>query len=269
MNEHEIVNWPEFHDAVHDLSLDRHRVFGIYSTWLFRGQASAEWALSTTLERWEATNTSLDRHYERIYTIRPEIESRTGERWDILTPQEFRKRLNRGDIDMRVPRDREIYEYMVFLRHHGFPSPLLDWSRSPYVAAYFAFANANEDDDVAIFAYREFAGGSKMAWEKEARIDNLGPNVRSPARHFAQQSEYTVCFGKDDKSFVYRPHAEAFASSQGRADQLHKFVFPGRLRAEVLRYLLLHNITAFSLFGSEDSLMESLAIRTFVLQGNT
>jgi len=28
---------------------------------------------------------------------------------------------------------------MTRLRHHGFPSPLLDWPQSPYIAAFFAF----------------------------------------------------------------------------------------------------------------------------------
>jgi hypothetical protein len=31
------------------------------------------------------------------------------------------------------------YDFMTRLRHHGFPSPLLDWPQSPYTAAFFAF----------------------------------------------------------------------------------------------------------------------------------
>jgi hypothetical protein len=37
------------------------------------------------------------------------------------------------------------YKYFVCLRHYGFPSPLLDWSRSPYFAALFAFSGATQN----------------------------------------------------------------------------------------------------------------------------
>jgi hypothetical protein len=47
---------------------------------------------------------------------------------------------------------------------------------------------------------------------------------------------------------------------------LTKFSFPWSERTKVLRSLDEHNLNAFSLFGSEESLIETMALRTLTLE---
>ena len=97
---------------------------------LFRGLADPSWGLQTTLERYSAKEYTVRHYFETIRSVRPEVQSFIGNRWNF--DPEF----------VQFPdghRTIEEYEFMIYLRHHGFPSPLLDWTRSPYVAAFFAF----------------------------------------------------------------------------------------------------------------------------------
>jgi hypothetical protein len=46
-----------------------------------------------------------------------------------------------------------VWEWMALAQHHGLPTRLLDWTRNPLVAAYFAVEEKHDDDSV-IYAYR-------------------------------------------------------------------------------------------------------------------
>ena len=234
---------------------------------LFRGQSNSEWDLETTLERDFGKNIGLEYYYKRVCVAKPQIETYTGERWTIPDFNQYQEWIKkcRGD-NINFAFDFMGYEFMAYLRHHGFPSPLLDWSRSPFVAAFFAFRHAKKGK-VSIYAYSEYPKGFKSGQSGKALIRVLGPYIKTHKRHFQQQSWYTVCamiqppILSEDSYFAH--HESVFAETNDDQDALWKFNFPASEREKVLKHLNRYNLNAFSLFGSEESLCETVAYNAF------
>ena len=153
------------------------------------------------------------------------------------------------------------YGYLAYLRHHGFPSPLLDWTESPYIAAFFAFREP-QHEFVTIYILAERLHAFKSRSSDEGGIYSLGPSVQSHNRHFLQKSRYTICV-KFELSWFFTPHDTVFDVDRSQQDVLWKINIPATERTKVLAGLDAYNLNAFSLFGSEESLMETLALRNF------
>jgi len=266
MEERNVTCWEEFIKGLEEIRRERASSADYVqdSPLLFRGQGSSCWQLSTTLERKRERMLYKD-YYRIIGKIKPQIETLVGGDWSIPSYPEVERLVKAYEEFNNIlwAGDRPAYAYMAYLRHHGFPSPLLDWSRSPYVAAYFAFADACKDSDgkVSIFVLCE--RNFKLSGNQMDVVYIFGPYVKAPRRHVLQQSQYTVCLSFRDE-WRFESYDSVFEQGHRQQAFCWKFTIPVTERPKVLALLDEHNLNAFSLFGSEESLMETLAIREFV-----
>jgi hypothetical protein len=124
----------EREDGVLTIHLARWRWFSNYistildfSEYIYRGQASDKWLLEPTLDR-------VLRH--RNLHRNPYIRNQHLQVFQLAT------RGRRGPNPAVIEKENE---WWALGQHHGLATPLLDWTISPYVAAYFAFCSHPND----------------------------------------------------------------------------------------------------------------------------
>lgn len=111
--------------------------------WIFRGHASSEWELESTLVRMvkEAWQDSNGAPRWNKATILKRIEGQLA--WD------FASKAKLHGLDISFEKQVELLSAM---RHFGVPTRLLDWTYSPFVALYFAFEEELKSDTAAVWA---------------------------------------------------------------------------------------------------------------------
>lgn len=109
---------------------------GIGGECVYRGHAKSEWKLASKWERW----------LETIRGPQPISTQFTAQSWDGL-PKSYLERFKQWAIGTPGFKSSVLTDddqWWALARHYGLVTPLLDWTRSPYVAAFFAFAEALE-----------------------------------------------------------------------------------------------------------------------------
>ena len=262
--EMDLTAWSEFPTAIDGLKSK----YGSHSKRpghvLYRGVTDADYPLETTLERRSSKLWTVPSYAQLSLRCAPQITSFSGGGWDLPARQNLDQLLRNQEGRFLVNIPDSIYSLWIYLRHHGFPSPLLDWTMSPYVAAFFAFANHRGADvgSVAVYAYIEMPEGGKAGADSMSHITVLGPYVKTDKRHFLQQACYTICTKYADGAHSFIPHSSNFNRSPSRVipqDSLFKITIPVTERMTALCALQEMNINRFSLFQTEEALVETLA----------
>jgi hypothetical protein len=255
-----LSSWLDFEKIIQDDLLDQTQEMRT-GPYLYRGHSDAQWHLETTLERYAVPNLHAEAYYNLINSILPEIETFAGRKWTLPLSDAFIKAVSERPVAPRNP----AYEYMAYLRHFGFPSPFLDWTFSPYIAAFFAFRDvASNAESVAIWRYLWASEMATFGVSDHATIFPIPVASRDNPRHYLQQSIYTLCLSQADEQVYFASHEDPRQTAEDTGEWIVKYILPATERVVALNALGAYNITAYSLFGSEESLLEALFVRKYL-----
>src|SRR5262245_40101492 len=212
---------------------------------IFRGQCSASHTLVTSFHRTGRRNL-LRYSQEDVFHLRRAIEPLVGKSYDTGNPADFGALLNLG-------------------QHHGFPTPLLDFTESPFVAAYFCFSQMRNQESEHEAAVRVFIF-DLATWRYGAfqTIADISPTFaplrlggRDNPRVLPQQSVHMFSNMVDVESFI-----ELVENLDGRR-HLWRIDIPTTERATAMRHLQVMGVTAASMFPGVEGACRALAERRF------
>lgn len=231
-----------------------------YDRWAFRGQADANWPLHSTLAR--RFNTA---------SIHPQAWVEQEDR--ILR---IFKRKAHLFLD-HMPDDKDSFRWLALMQHHGAPTRLLDFTWSPYVAAFFALEGAI--NDAAIWAINPPALSKPLmltinGQRQKVLPESLGPWVEGNYEKYFLRNEHSfVNYGEPRvmnqrliaqsgtfiiPSTLAAPVEDILNNYPNPKEVLVKFMITKELREDVMLKLYSMNITYYTLFPGLDGLARSM-----------
>ena len=231
-----LTSWDDFHKVV--------KIFKRKPAYIWRGQRCyyKEWTLKS----------SFDRKF-------PNVSKRQRKVAEIL--KKFRQRLR--DLPHSVTNSFSEDEIWAIGQHYGLPTPLLDWTECPYIAAYFAFFKEdrrNQTENRVVYALnravkrpilKRKVSKSKKVLSTQRFIEFLDldrtHDETQNKRLKHQRGKFTKALNGDDIKANIERLVRKRSCYQGTI-LLAEILIPDKLRDECMKFLEYKNITHGILF---------------------
>jgi len=264
MTKYDLKSWEEFIPIINEITKQYPEIRILY-----RGGNTDkdDTHLKTSLERFGDKSWTLKEYAKLIWRCAPQVEAYNSRQLNLPSWIEIEKELEDNFSDCLLTIPSSFYRYSIYLRQHGFPSPLLDWTTSPYIAAYFAFAEnkGKEIERNTIFVYIERPYNIKTTCNGTG-ITTLGPEINTHKRHFIQKAWYTVAVTPKKQDWEFISHNTCFGEyfegeEEAQQDVLIRITLPISERIKILSHLDQYNLNQFTLFQTEEALLKTIAFK--------
>lgn len=216
-----------------------------FDTYIFRGHAKENWKLEPTIDR--------------LLSDKSRFKPNAKRRKEHLEKFKYATRGRRGSTPKA---DMSENDWWALGQHHGLLTPLLDWSESPFVAAYFAYLPEDEvehDGYIVVWALSRSASERKNSFisinKKNNKTNNLDciefirPLTDENQRLISQRGLFTRA---PDHLTVEDWIHNNFSENKSNGACLLKILIPGHDRIKAMKSLNRMNVNHLSLFPDLD-----------------
>lgn len=148
MNIYNVDSWNRF-----EILADKWTKDGPNGPHLFRGQSNEDWELTPSLTRLFNDNG---------------FTTQTAQNAERLILEEFQNRYGSEDDKCRTLKKSDLLFWWEVMQHYNTPTRLLDWSKSPYAALYFAISGCCKENG-ALFVM----DAGHLQWYQSIRDNDL------------------------------------------------------------------------------------------------
>lgn len=231
-------SWEEYKQIIFYFFKQKHHIY-------FRGQRDSTWPLKTTFLRYSEINGITLAFYDEVIIpqlINP-VGDKYGKKFDAKNPQEYAS-------------------FLSLLQHYSFPTPLLDWTLCPYIAAYFAFKNPAEYVKVFVFDAESWhqprhALPVRQVQSPYVHVTAVEPYNAGNPRVIAQKGKFTLTNAPNLEEYIRDHPANIFI--QESESFIQSITMPRTEKIKAMRDLNLLGINERSLCLNRDGEFTVLA----------